>query len=172
MGKNYEIERKFLVEFPDVEKLDVRRVISIVQTYLKRGSNGSQRRVRSVKENEKVKYTYTEKVFITPVTREENEYEISAGEYYSLLENERGDCPPVVKVRYCFEYKGQLFELDKYPFSNELAIMELELRSPDQKIDFPDNVNVLREVSGDARYSNASLASAGAFPEQKIGESI
>ena len=119
MGKNYEIERKFLVEFPDVEKLDVRRVISIVQTYLKRGSNGSQRRVRSVKENEKVKYTYTEKVFITPVTREENEYEISAGEYYSLLENERGDCPPVVKVRYCFEYKGQLFELDKYPFSNE-----------------------------------------------------
>ena len=172
MGKNYEIERKFLVEFPDVEKLDVRRVISIVQTYLKRGSNGSQRRVRSVKENEKVKYTYTEKVFITPVTREENEYEISAGEYYSLLENERGDCPPVVKVRYCFEYKGQLFELDKYPFSDELAIMELELRSPDQKIDFPDNVNVLREVSGDARYSNASLASAEAFPEQKIGESI
>jgi len=42
--------------------------------------------------------------------------------------------------------------------------MELELRSPDQKIDFPDNVHVLGDVSDDKRYSNASLASAGAFP--------
>ncbi len=170
MGINYEIERKFLVEFPDVAKLDVKRKISIVQTYLKRGSNGSQRRVRSVEENGKVKYTYTEKVFITPVTREENEYEISEDEYRRLLEQERGDSPPIEKVRYCFEYNDQLFELDKYPFSDKLAIMELELRSPDQKIDFPDNVNVLREVSGDSRYSNATLASAGGFPEQKIGE--
>ncbi len=172
MGKNYEIERKFLVEFPDVAHLDVKRRISIVQTYLKKGVNGSQRRVRCVEENGKVKYTYTEKVFITPVTREENEYEISQEEYRRLLEQERGSCPPVEKVRYCFEYNSQLFELDKYPFSDELAIMELELGSPEQKIDFPDNVKVLREVSDDARYSNASLASAGGFPEQKIGENI
>ena len=48
MGKNYEIERKFLVEFPDVSLLDVKRRIAIVQTYLVSGSNGSQRRVRSV----------------------------------------------------------------------------------------------------------------------------
>ncbi|MCR5600044.1 MAG: CYTH domain-containing protein [Ruminococcus sp.] len=172
MGKNYEIERKFLVEFPDVAHLDVKRRISIVQTYLKKGVNGSQRRVRYVEENGKVKYTYTEKVFITPVTREENEYEISQEEYRRLLSQERGNCPPVEKVRYCFEYNSQLFELDKYPFSDELAIMELELGSPEQKIDFPDNVKVLREVSDDARYSNASLASAGGFPEQKIGENI
>lgn len=30
MGKNYEIERKFLVEFPDVSLLDVKRRIAIV----------------------------------------------------------------------------------------------------------------------------------------------
>ena len=42
MGKNYEIERKFLVEFPDVSLLDIKRRIAIVQTYLKSGSNGSQ----------------------------------------------------------------------------------------------------------------------------------
>ena len=172
MGINYEIERKFLVEFPDVAKLNVKRRIGIVQTYLKRGENGSQRRVRSVEENGKVKYTFTEKVFVTPVTREENEYEISGEEYRKLISEEFGGCPPVEKVRYCFEYKDQLFELDKYPFSDKLAIMELELRSPDQKIDFPDNVNVLKEVSADERYSNASLATAGGFPEQKIGENI
>jgi len=48
--------------------------------------------------------------------------------------------------------------------------MELELRSPDQKIDFPDNVHVLGDVSSDKRYSNASLASAGRFPAISGGE--
>ena len=170
MGTAYEIERKFLVELPDVSKLDVKRRIGIVQTYLEKGGNGSQRRVRSVCENGRTKYTYTEKVFITPVTREENEFEISSEEYSRLLEQERGDCPPVEKVRYCFEHRGQLFELDTYPFSDKLAIMELELSSPEQEIYFPDNVKVLREVSEDSRYSNAALAAAGAFPEQQMGE--
>ncbi len=166
MSKSYEIERKFLVEFPDVSELDVKRRIGIVQTYLKSGENGSQRRVRSVDENGSVKYTYTEKIFLTHVTREENEYEISAEEYRSLLRQNRRDCPPVEKVRYCFDYHDQLFELDTYPFSDKLAIMELELGSPEQKIDFPENVKVLREVSDDIRYSNSALARAGAFPEQ------
>ena len=170
MSKKYEIERKFLVELPDVSELDVKRRIGIVQTYLRSGRNGSQRRVRSVDENGRVKYTYTEKVFLTPVTREENEYEISREEYRSLLGQVRSDCPPVEKVRYCFDYHDQLFELDTYPFSDKLAIMELELGSPEQKIDFPENVRVLREVSSDARYSNSALAAAGAFPEQQIGE--
>lgn len=170
MGKNYEIERKFLVEFPDVSELDVKRRTGIVQTYLKSGENGSQRRVRAVDENGGVKYTYTEKVFLTRITREENEYEISGDEYRRLLTQKRTDCPAVNKVRYCFDYHGQLFELDTYPFSDRLAIMELELASPDQVIDFPDNVKVLKDVSDDARYSNAALAAAEAFPEQKNGE--
>ena len=169
MSKKYEIERKFLVEFPDVSELDVKRRIGIIQTYLN-SKDGTQRRVRSVDENGRVKYTYTEKVFLTPVTREENEYEISGEEYRSLLTQNRRDCPPVEKVRYCFDYHNQLFELDTYPFSDKLAIMELELGSPEQKIDFPKNVRVLREVSDDGRYSNSALAAAGAFPEQQIGD--
>lgn len=171
MCKKYEIERKFLVEFPDVSELDVKRRIGIVQTYLN-SADGKQRRVRSVDENGRVKYTYTEKVFLTPVTREENEYEISGERYRELVTNDRREGPPVEKVRYCFDYHDQLFELDTYPFSDKLAIMELELGSPEQKIDFPDNVRVLREVSADHRYSNSALAAAGAFPEQQIGEYI
>ena len=170
MGKNYEIERKFLVGFPDVSLLDIKRRIAIVQTYLTNGANGSQRRVRSVDENGSVKYTYTEKIFLTPVTRKENESEISGDRYRQLLKESRRDCLPVIKVRYCSEYRGQLFELDTYPFSDKLAIMELELASPDQKIDFPENVRVIKEVSDDHRYSNAALATAGAFPEQQIGD--
>ena len=52
-----------------------------------------------------------------------------------------------------------------YPFSEKFAILELELENADQKIEFPKYVKVIKEVSDDKRYSNASLANAGAFPE-------
>lgn len=165
MSKGLEIERKFLVELPDIHELDVRRTIGITQTYLTRGENDSQRRVRRINENGAVRYTYTEKVFISAVTREENEFEISEKEYRRLLGQTDRKLVPVEKVRYCFDYHGQLFELDTYPFSHSLAIMELELRTPEQVIDFPENVHVLRDVSADKRYSNAALATAGSFPE-------
>jgi len=164
MAAGLEIERKFLVEFPDIKKLDLRRKISIVQTYLHRGKNDSQRRVRRLEENETVSYTYTEKVFISPTIREETEYEISRREYEKLLSEADKELIPVDKVRFCFNYKNQLFELDTYPFSDKLAVMELELDSPEQEIDFPSSVRVIKDVTADSRYSNASLSAAGAFP--------
>lgn len=166
MAKDLEIERKFLVVLPDLNKLDVKRKIEVMQTYLKRGSNDSQRRVRKIIENGSVFYTYTEKVFVSPVVREENESEITADEYVLLLEQSDKSCAPVEKIRYCFNYSDQLFELDVYPFSNDYAIMELELDFPEQKIYFPECVNVLKDVSDDKRYSNASLALAASFPEE------
>ena len=165
MSKELEIERKFLVELPDISSLDVRRKIGITQTYLNRGDGGKQRRVRRISENGSVRYTYTEKVFLTAVTREENEFEITEEEYSKLLGETDKHFAPVEKTRYCFDYNGQLFELDTYPFSGRLAIMELELCSPEQVIDFPENVNVIRDVSADKKYSNSALATAGAFPE-------
>ena len=170
MGKTYEIERKFLVEFPDVDKLDVRKKIGIIQTYLADGENKSQRRVRKMSVNGELSYTYTEKIFLTRITREENECSISRTEYENLLKQAKTNVRPVEKTRYAFNYHDQLFELDTYPFSDKLAIMELELECPEQKIDFPDNVNVIRDISDDVRYSNSALATAGCFPTDKIGE--
>ncbi len=166
MAVNLEIERKFLVEYPDCNKLDIVRQIGILQTYLENGSGGSQRRVRKITENGSDIYFYTEKEFITPMTRSENEYEISAENYAELLKEKKADCIPVSKTRICFNYKDQLFELDLYPFSDELAILELELRSPDQEIFFPDHVKIVKEVTGISEYSNAALANAGAFPSE------
>ena len=170
MKMAYEIERKFLVEFPDVKKLDVRRRIGITQTYLVNGEHDSQRRVRRIDEDGNISYTYTEKIFITPVTRKEDEKVISSEDYDRLLGQARTDFKPVEKVRYAFDYHGQLFELDTYPFSDSLAIMELEMKTADQVIDFPDNVRVIKDVSADKRYSNSALALAGKFPADRIGE--
>mgnify|MGYP003329723996 CR=1 FL=1 len=99
MGKVYEIERKFLVEYPDVSQLDVRKKIGITQTYLSNGMNNSQRRVRKLDINGEISYTYTEKVFITHITREENECSISSDDYSSLLKQAKRDVKPVEKVR-------------------------------------------------------------------------
>lgn len=172
MSVNYEIERKFLIEIPKLESLDLKRKIHIVQTYLHRGENDSQRRVRSICENDVSSYTYTEKIFVTPVIREENECVIDENRYNELISERDTSLEPVIKTRYCFDFKNQNFEMDVYPFSDRLAVLELELSSPEQIIDFPPYVNVLREVSGDSRYSNASLAAAGAFPDERNGENI
>ncbi|SFX25708.1 CYTH domain-containing protein [Ruminococcus sp. XPD3002] len=166
MPEGLEIERKFLVELPDLKKLDLKRTVSIIQTYLTNGAGDSQRRVRRIAENGRISYTYTEKVFIDDVTRREDERSVSEKEYGLLLEQRRTDCVPIVKVRHCFLYREQLFELDTYPFSDTLAVMELELEEPSQKIFFPDNVKVIKEITGDKRYSNAALANAGTFPEK------
>ncbi|MCM1505963.1 MAG: CYTH domain-containing protein [Ruminococcus flavefaciens] len=167
MIKGYEIERKFLVRMPDTAVLDVKRKLNIIQTYLVNGENNAQRRVRQISENGKVRYIYTEKLFITAVTRKEMEYEIDEPEYNRLIAQAREDYSPINKTRYCFDYASQLFELDVYPFSDSLAVMELELDSEEQEIIFPDNIEVIAEITGNPDYSNASLATAGAFPEQK-----
>ncbi len=165
MAAELEIERKFLVEFPDITKLDVKRKLSIIQTYLHRGKNNSQRRVRRLEDNGNIFYTYTEKIFISPEIREEKEYRISCEEYERLLGEADAKLVPVDKVRFCFNYKNQLFELDTYPFSDKLAVMELELNSPGQVIDFPTDVRVIKDVTADSRYSNAALSAAGEFPD-------
>ncbi len=165
MAAEFEIERKYLVEFPELSSLDKCITISICQTYLVKGDNDLQRRVRRLEVDGAVSYTYTEKRFLTPVTREEKEYEIDKAEYEKCLLEADSECVPIEKVRYCFDYKGQLFELDTYPYSDRLAILEIELENPEQRVYFPDVINVIKEVTGDGRYSNAALASAGAFPE-------
>ena len=86
--------------------------------------------------------------------------------YEELLKEAKTDCTPVTKRRICFNYINQLFEMDIYPFSSDLAILELELDAPSQEILFPDYIRVIKEVSDDKRYSNAVLATAGEFPSE------
>ncbi|MDD6278902.1 MAG: CYTH domain-containing protein [Oscillospiraceae bacterium] len=166
MNNVYEIERKFLVELPDISGLSVNKQTDIVQTYLNSADSGSQRRVRKINSDGVIKFTYTEKAFISDVVRKEMEYEINESEYSRLVAEARKDFVPIYKTRYRFEFDNQQFELDVYPFSDKLAILELELENENQKINFPENINVIGEVTGDAKYSNAALALAGAFPEK------
>ena len=161
-GLPMEIERKYIISLPSEEQLAAvpgARRTDIVQTYLFVPENGARRRVRKRgTEQSGWVYTYTEKTDIAPGERIETEREIDAAEYDWLLAEASPDRPPIIKSRYVFVYEGQEFELDVYPFSSELAVLEIELDRIDREVKLPPFLNVLRDVTGDKRYENSQLA--------------
>ena len=160
-----EIERKYLIAYPDMAWLASNAESSlIVQTYLV-SEEGLTARVRKREGADRCVYYYTEKRHISAVTKMEYVKEIGREEYESLLEREDTDRKPVVKERWCLEYKDQLFEIDVYPFYTDRAIMEIELESEGQTIFFPPEIRILKEVTGDRRYSNASMARCVPYDE-------
>ena len=62
------------------------------------------------------------------------------------------------KTRYCLMHENQYFEIDIYPFWNDKAILEIELSDENSKINFPENIKIIKEVTDDENYKNASLA--------------
>ena len=62
------------------------------------------------------------------------------------------------KTRYCLTYDRTYYEIDVYPFWNDKAIVEVELRDENKKIKFPSFIKVIKEVTEDDGYKNHSLA--------------
>lgn len=162
-----EIERKFLIAIPCDEVLaGCSKRIEIEQTYLKKSESGGRARVRKSVCGGETSYTHTEKKHITDITRIENEREISAGEYMHLLEDRDPERNTISKTRYVLPYLGQNFEIDIFPFWSDRAFMELELTSEDDEIKLPASIKVIKEVTADKRYTNASLAVS--IPNEEI----
>ncbi|MBQ5564142.1 MAG: AAA family ATPase [Clostridia bacterium] len=155
-----EIERKFLIEYPDLEllrSLDNCKRVEIIQTYLNSDGNGEVR-VRQRGENGHYIYVKTTKRFVTNVKRVEIEKRLSQDEYIKLLMDADTTRHPIRKDRYCITYESQYFELDVYPFWNDKATIEIELNDENAPIHFPDFIHVIKEVTHDSEYKNSSLA--------------
>lgn len=162
----YEIERKYLIRYPDARLLNACESVSeIVQTYLTGGEKGYSERVRKRGGDGKYVYTHTRKKHISDVRRIEIENEISEEEYTRLLERADPERRTILKRRYCLSYRSQLFEIDVYPFWSDRAVMEIELSDEAQEISFPDSVAIIKEVTDDKRYTNASMARSVPFDE-------
>ena len=157
MNKNgLEIERKFLIEYPDVKELSLMdrvRILKISQTYLNDDS-----RIRMICEGEKITYIKTVKKHISEITREEKEWEIGKEEYYSSLENKKVGTNTIEKIRYAVDIDGIIYEIDIFEFWNDRAFLEIELESENQDIRIPSFIKVIKEVTFDSRYKNYSLA--------------
>ena len=154
--KPLEIERKFLIKYPDIDYLMslVCAKSEIEQSYLL----GEKGRFRLRKRGENGTYIYikTVKNRISETVREEIETRISRKEYYELLSN-NVITGTIKKNRYCLMYDGVYYEIDVFPFWHKQAYIEVELLSEEQQIVVPDFIELIREVTYDKRYKNSSL---------------
>ena len=157
-----EIERKYLIEMPDMELLNKQydcTTVDIIQNYLI-SKDGVERRVRQRGSDGSYTFYYTEK---TPVNdsgleRTEKEKKISQEEYLKLLMEVDTNLRPIRKQRTCFVSNGSYFELDIYPFWDSKAILEIELTNPDAVVNLPKELTIIKEVTDDDAYKNYSLA--------------
>ncbi len=156
----YEIERKFLIKFPDMEKLENypdSTKSEIAQTYLKT-DDGMTSRVRKRTMGGVTKYIFTEKKRITDVKCIENEREIDREEYEKLLKLADPERITIYKTRYCLPYSDRVVEVDIYPFWTDRAIAEVEMEDENERVELPDFIKVIREVTSEKAYKNASIA--------------
>ena len=162
-----EIERKFIVEKPSEELLSECEGYTksvITQIYLSSQKNET-RRVRKRVYNDRTVYIETKKTRIDPMSSNEIEREITEEEYNRLLLEKREGTAPVNKIRYTVDYHSHTFEIDVYPEWKRSCIMEVELLSRDESVDYPPFIKIVREVTGNKAYSNASMAKA--FPSEQ-----
>ena len=142
-----EIERKFLVRGDEWRRAPG---VRYRQAYLFR-ENENTARVRLAGE----KAYLTIKGPTREGSRPEFEYEIPAADGEELIKLCTGLI--IEKIRHFIDYQGFTWEVDEFLGENAgLVVAEIELKAVDQPFGRP--VWVGKEVTGDPRYANASLA--------------
>ena len=156
-----EIERKFLIERPSLHMLETLpncERVDIIQTYLKTDQDTEEVRIRQRGANGHYIYFKTRKKKLGGMKRIEVEERLTQEEYLSLMVQADPAYRPIRKERYCLSENGLYYEIDIYPDWPDKAIMEIELYSENQEIEFPEGIDVIREVTNDSAYSNHELA--------------
>lgn len=154
-----EIERKFLCAPIDFSNFPVPCApVDIEQIYLY-SRDGSTKRVRKRGQHGSYVYFKTEKRSIGEGINAEKEKVISSDKYEwsrdFMLEGTR----PIHKVRCCFVYENQYFELDRIEREKgQLFILEIELDYEGQVPKLPPFLDIREEVTHDKRYGNKTLA--------------
>ena len=166
MGKQVEIERKYIIKMPDPKMISSESGYTesrILQIYLE-SEPGETHRIRRRERSGAFVYTETIKKRIDKISSFEDEREISEEEFIRLSKKMKSGTRPIIKTRYTFDRGGQTFEIDVYPDWERTAIMETELDSREKAVEIPSFLEIVREVSGDFRYSNASMSRE--FPKE------
>lgn len=157
-----EIERKYLLASVEWNALPSHTSkVSISQTYLRPTNVALDRRVRKRSIDGIACYFFTEKRDLRPKVRVEQERQIDAREYLTLLEEADPKRSKIIKTRHCFVWENQYFELDVFQQPANLfgkIILEIELSSEQTEVSLPPFVKVEKEVTDDPSFRNRNLA--------------
>lgn len=157
----FEIERKFLIEYPDIDFLNSLpncQQVEIIQTYLKCSKEGEESRIRQRGDGKTFSFTRTTKRTISNLKRVELEKRLSMEEYCMELMNADTNLHQIRKTRYCLAYGPAYYEIDVYPFWKDKAILEVELTDEEDELKIPEFLKVIKEVTDDDAYKNRNLA--------------
>ena len=152
-----EIERKFLVASSDWRPA-VEASVSIVQFYL---AISAERSIR-LRISDGCKAKLTRKLGADLAERDEYEYAVPLAEAREMMRFAIGTV--IRKVRHNVRHRGYLYEVDVFNDTLD-GLVVAELETPDRVPSDMLPAWLGREVTGEVRYSNASLALNG-FPER------
>ena len=153
-------KRKYLIEKPDCDMLVNKYgavAIEMMQTYLTSNSFNIVRRIRQEKNGNAYLYFYTEKRVADDGTRWITEKHISEKQYIAYLMESDMSLHSVRKTKYRFSLDERRFDIDFYPFSDDRAIMFVYYNG-DAVGELPEEITVIKDVTGDLQYKNRSLA--------------
>ena len=151
---------KYLIAMPSIETLAEKYgaiPTEMMQTYLTSVNPLAERRVRQQRNGRGYLYFYTEKRIGEDGKRWVTERPISEKEYIGYLMESDLTLRAVRKTKYRFHCAGRAMEIDVYPFSAERAILFVYGGGHDGAA-LPEELTVLRDVTGDPDYKNRRLA--------------
>ena len=155
-----EIEREYIIKTPDIALISSFEGYTssvITQIYLE-STQGVTHRIRKREFADKTVYTETKKIKIDKMSAIEDEHEISEKEFARLAERQKKGTDIIYKTRHTVKYGELLLEIDVYPNWKSHCIMEIELENKDVSVAVPDFIEIVAEVTGDKKYSNASMS--------------
>ena len=155
MGQKLEIERKFLIEMPNLEKLlnePLCEKAEIEQCYINEPDSSFRVRKRTLKGH--TIYIKTEKVKLNEMTHVENESAITKEQYENAVKGNK----VLSKTRYLYVFENQYFEIDVFPFWEDAAVMELELKSENAPYTLPPQFEYIEEVTERPQFKNKYIA--------------
>lgn len=154
-----EIERKFLIKPISITDIPVHFVkVDIEQIYLISIRPNEETRVRRRGQDGSYTYYRTIKKNVGDGIRTESEEQIDKREYDYSLKYRLPNSRVIKKERICFLWLDQYFELDKFSDPADLWLLEVELTSRHNAINIPPFIDVIKEVTDDPAYKNATLA--------------
>lgn len=155
-----EIERKFLIAYPNLEELDrlCSKKAEMEQTYLLGTEKGVSRRVRKSTIDGVTYFRKNTKRKVNGTTRIERQESISEKEYQILLGFADPARKTIRKIRWWIPMGELTAEVDVFEFWSDRAVCEVELPAEDTPVELPGCLQLIREVTEDPRYTNASLA--------------
>lgn len=160
-----EIEDRYLLHSFDpnlLKNLGIKsEAVEIEQIYLLSDTLGVEERVRMRSWFDSNSFFHNKKTKSKDFIEGKLEYDkhIPVSLYADLLRRKDYTKTPIKKVRHHFLHDGQYFEADVFDNGHKgLCILERE-RSPGSTTNLPSFLNVVKDITNDANYSNYALAS-------------